>query len=255
MTSLILTQPNYLPWRGLIDHLGIADRICIYDSIPLPRASGGRSKGFSTRVQILNNGVKSWLTIPVSSSHLSNGTKINNIDITSEYWPKKHLKTLYNSYCKTKSYEQVNKSVIEPLFSTLEGDINLNKFLTQSMRLLLQSFGYHEKHFFSSSADVPCCDNLEKTSKLIHHCKHFECDTYISGLGALNYIDHDKFVANSIEVFYMDYSFNAYAQSGLSLFDPYVTSLDYLCNSGMPKSYVPKSSIINWRDALESFSG
>lgn len=250
MTSLILTQPNYLPWRGLIDHLIIADRICIYDSIPLPRASGGKSRGFSTRVQILNKGVKSWLTIPVPSLYLSNATKIDDISITTEHWTKKHLKTLHNAYCKTEGFRLIEESIMKPLLSTLGDEINLNKFLTKSMRLILKSFGYQDKKFSSSSAEISICDDIDKTTKLIRHCKHFECDTYISGLGALNYIDHELFTKNSIEVFYMDYDFDSYKQPGLSSFDPYVTSLDFLCNNGIPELYKPKSRLINWRDAI-----
>ena len=80
-------------------------------------------------------------------------------------------------------------------------------------------------------------------------------DVNLLGLQFNYNIDHSEFESNSIEVFYMDYNFSTYTQPGLSCFDPYVTSLDYLCNTGMPESYVPKSSIINWRDALTNFSG
>ena len=250
MTSLILTQPNYLPWRGLIDHLILADKICIYDSIPLPRASGGRSKGFSTRVQVLNKGIKSWLTIPVPSVNVSRGEKIQNISISSEYWPTKHLKTLQNAYSKQVGYKEVSKTILEPLLGNLSKDIQLNNFLTHSMRLLLSSFGVREKAFLYSSKDAPNCDSMNKTMKLINHCKYFECDTYISGLGALNYIDHDLFESHSIDVFYMDYKFEHYPQTGLDLFDPYVTSLDYLCNRGIPKDYAPKSRVTHWRDMI-----
>ena len=107
-----------------------------------------------------------------------------------------------------------------------------------------------EKTFLYSSIDTPKCDSTDKTMKLINHCKYFECDTYISGLGALNYIDHDLFESHSIDIFYMDYKFEHYPQPGLELFDPYVTSLDYLCNLGIPKDYEPKSKLIHWRDML-----
>ena len=48
---------------------------------------------------------------------------------------------------------------------------------------------------------------------------------YISGHGALNYLDHDLFEQAGIKVAYMDYMLTEYPQN-YGKFNPYVSGLD-----------------------------
>lgn len=245
MKSLVLTQPTYLPWLGMIDQLDFADVVCIYDSIPLPRTSGGRSRGFSTRVQILNGNNKSWLTIPIPKQTISQSTNISNINISSENWMKKHRKTIRHSYSHCKNYKEIDEKVLAPLFDTTHENINLNEFLLDGMTRILKCFNI-KKEFHSSTNNIGTIQSNEKTEKLVRHCKHYGCDTYISGLGALSYINHDLFVANKIDVYYMDYTITPYEQGKEIDFDPYVTSIDYLVRKTEDSVHVNKSSLIHW---------
>ena len=56
-------------------------------------------------------------------------------------------------------------------------------------------------------------------------------DVYITGLGALNYLDHGIFEARGINILYMNYRKKPYAQLH-GEFTPYVSILDLIANKG-----------------------
>ena len=72
---------------------------------------------------------------------------------------------------------------------------------------------------------------------------------YISGHGALNYLDHDLFEQAGIKVAYMDYMLTEYPQN-YGKFNPYVSGLDLVANCGSGGISRISSKAVYWKDFL-----
>jgi hypothetical protein len=77
-------------------------------------------------------------------------------------------------------------------------------------------------------------------------CRHFGAKTYITGHGAKNYLEHELFERNGIDVEYMDYQCVAYPQLH-GEFIPYVTGLDVIANCGRSGAKFISPLTKNWR--------
>ena len=59
MKKIIITQSNYIPWKGYFDSINIADKFIIYDDMQYTR------RDWRNRNQIKTQNGLQWLTIPV----------------------------------------------------------------------------------------------------------------------------------------------------------------------------------------------
>jgi hypothetical protein len=85
------------------------------------------------------------------------------------------------------------------------------------------------------------------TERLLAICRHFNATEYVTGHGALNYLDHSAFDAAGIQVLYADYSLAEYPQLGEG-FTPYVSTLDLIAMTGPDaRSYI-RPTLVPWRD-------
>ena len=70
-----------------------------------------------------------------------------------------------------------------------------------------------------------------KTERLVNLVKAVGGSTYVTGLGALDYLEQDIFHEQGIEVLYMEYRKRPYPQ-GFGAFNPFVSGLDLVANCG-----------------------
>ena len=73
---------------------------------------------------------------------------------------------------------------------------------------------------------------------------------YLTGHGALNYLDHSIFEDRAIEVRYMDYRVGPWPQDH-GEFTPFVTALDALAYLGPQAATAFHSTTLHWSEALE----
>jgi hypothetical protein len=71
-----------------------------------------------------------------------------------------------------------------------------------------------------------------KTNRLVDLCKQSSAGIYLSGPSAKNYIDEEKFSKNDISIHWMDYSEYSSYQQLWGNFEPQVSILDLLFNTG-----------------------
>ena len=97
-----------------------------------------------------------------------------------------------------------------------------------------------------------------KSQRVLDVCLHFGAKRYITGHGALNYLDYSLFEKHNIEVCYMQYEKTPYPQLH-GEFTPYVTILDAIASCGNDTSSLLTSEAIYWKDFLkgngQAFSG
>jgi hypothetical protein len=234
--NIVISQPMFLPWIGMFEQLNLCDIFVHYDDVQFPQ---GRS--FINRVQIkTKDGIK-WLTVPIDKK--KSGKSINSTYISyNENWKIKHLNIINQSYTKTKYLNEVMDLVEKIYKENFETISDLNIY---AMETILKYF--HIKKEIYKSSDIKI--DAKSSMKLLEICKYFNADSYITGLGALNYIDYKLFEDNNIKINYMDYKKTPYTQLH-GEFTPYVTILDLIANEGSKGKDIINSNAIYWKDFI-----
>jgi hypothetical protein len=227
----------FLPWRGIFEQIKLADVYVHYDDVQYPL---GRS--FMNRVQVKTpNGIQ-WLTVPVKKSGKEPQLIKDVVIDDTQDWRSLHLKILKHMYGKSPFYKDMF-SLVTSIYSfetNLLSDMNIYgieliaKYFNISPRFLRSS----ELNIYSHSSEKLLEVMLKLTSKI-----------YITGHGALNYLDYDLFERNGIQVEYIDYCCTPYPQS-YGDFTPYVSILDLIANTGKNGINYMDSPSIYWRDFI-----
>ena len=208
---IVISQSMYFPWCGIINQASICDTFVHYDDVQFAR-------GFLNRVQIKTEHGMKWLTVPLAKYH--RGQLIDECLIDySQNWVHQHREALRHSYSKAPYYSLLLDvfDAVVTLKPTTLGELGRS-----SIRALITAFELDEPTFLKSSdlgiggrSSKRLCDI---TSDLIG-------DIYLTGLGALNYLDQNEFLEKGIDVMCMKYRFAPWQQFYGS-FTPYVTALD-----------------------------
>ena len=224
----------FLPWVGLFEQVRLADVFIHYDDVQLPQ---GRS--FMARVQLKSANGVSWLTLPLD--HTRSGKLLNEVRLfAQEDWRSKHLKTIRHAYGK-RPYFNVMFALVEKIYSQTTD--HLADFNIIAIEEIAQWLGLTPRFMRSSEMGVAGAS----TQRLVDLCAAVDCDIYVTGHGALKYLNHDKFEERDISVRYMDYRKMPY-QQGHGEFTPYVSILDAIANCGPETRDLLCSDAIYWRD-------
>ncbi|HZX68099.1 MAG TPA: WbqC family protein, partial [Candidatus Elarobacter sp.] len=100
---------------------------------------------------------------------------------------------------------------------------------------------------FSRASDTPV--DGAKTDRLIALLVPRGATRYVSGLGALDYLDAHQLGAHGIDVRVMQYTRRPYPQLH-GPFDPHMSILDAIANHGPRAAWVLESEAIPWDDAV-----
>jgi hypothetical protein len=224
----------FLPWIGLFEQVRLADVFVHYDDVQLPQ---GRS--FISRVQIKTaNGIR-WLTVPID--HARSGKLINEVIIFDEQdWRSKHLNSIRHAYASA-PYFQSMFALVEDLYG--HASERLAEFNIAATEKITERLGLAPLFMRSSSLAAAG----SSTERLVNLCQATNCDVYVTGHGALNYLDHEQFERNDIAVRYIDYQKVSYPQLHGD-FTPYVSILDPLANCGDGTRDLLCSEAVYWRD-------
>jgi len=227
----------YFPWCGFLDLVRLSDTFVHYDDVQL-------SRGFYNRVQVKTPGGTSFITVPIKDRHQKQLINKSYIDYGQD-WIGSHRAILINSYRKT--------NFLDDAISVFD-DVHKNKYEVLSelgratVKSLLRYFGLDQGIVFGDSVNLNALG--VSSERLLNITKSVGGGVYLTGHGALNYLDHDLFERNGVEVRYMHYSIEEYPQLH-DEFTPYVTALDAIAHLGPNVSQILKSSTVNWRDAIE----
>ena len=232
--NIVISQPMFLPWIGLFEQIRLSDIYIHYDDVHIPM---GRS--LISRVQVKTASGVSWLTAPVDrvkSSPLIRDTLL----VSDRGWRKKHLETLRHCYAKTPFFTTMFELARE--IYSYPGD-NLSDFNQYGIERISAWLGLTTRFLRSSELNT----SGSSTQRLVELCRKFSAKTYITGLGALNYLDYSKFEVHGIDVNYMVYKKHPYPQM-YGEFTPYVTILDAISCCGSDTIDLLSSNAIYWKD-------
>ena len=215
----IITQSNYIPWKGYFDSIQKVDVFVIYDDMQYTKRDW-RNRNLIKTV----NGLK-WLSIPVQVKG-KYFQKINETLVSDPDWSEKHFNLIKESYRKA-PYFKSHICWIESLYSNCNQDnlSHINQYFIENINEFL---GINTKILRSEEFQL-----VEgKTEKLLAICNDLNISDYYTGPAAKEYIQENLFTQDNISVHYLDYSdYPIYPQIN-GVFEHGVSVLDLIFNLG-----------------------
>ena len=236
MSVVVISQPMYFPWVGLFEQVALADVFVHYDNVQLPQ---GRS--FITRVQIKTANGPQWLSAPVKREA---GQLIQDVLLDGgSDWQRKHLNALRHAYARTPFLEEMI-AVVESVYAKADGSLcGLN---IAAIETVAEYLGLSTR--FVRASDHPT--ESHSTQKLVDYCQHYDATQYVTGHGALKYLDHQAFTSLGIAVRVMDYQCVEYDQPH-GVFTPYVSILDTIACLGREARVVLQPQTHDWKERVD----
>jgi hypothetical protein len=232
MNRTVILQPQFFPWRGVFEQIRLANCYIHLDDAVLPQ---GRS--FVSRVQIKTAHGPQWLTVPVMRGHAA----IRNVRTDeSQGWRQTHIKTLQTNYARAPFCDEMLQIVSDIYAHASDSlcEINITGIETISRYLGLSC------SFFRAS-DFPSINR--STERLVELSREVGASHYLTGHGALNYLTPEPFEAEGVEVEIIDYQRTPYPQL-FQGFDPHVSILDLIANTGQKAATYLESNSQEWRE-------
>jgi hypothetical protein len=219
MKKVIITQSNYIPWKGYFDAINMVDEFIIYDDMQYTKRDWRNRNKIKTK-----DGVQ-WLTIPVEVKG-KYFQKINETRISDPAWAKQHWNTIFHSYLKAPHFN-LYKQQFEEAYLGCSTDL-LSEVNHSFLKLICGILGITTPMRWSSEFEL----GEGKTERLVDICKKIGATDYYSGPAAKNYMDESLFEKEGIRVHYFDYSgYPPYSQLH-GEFTHEVSILDLLFNEG-----------------------
>lgn len=210
-------QPAYLPWLGYFDKICRSNVFVFLDTVQF------ETNSYVNRNKIKTLQGKCWLTIPVrSKGHMSNTIMDIGIDNTKN-WRKKHQKTIFHSYSKSKFFHDLYPKLTNLYKQT---DNNLADTIFAQTLFWLEELEISTKVVRSSQLEI----GSKNSELIVNLCEHFNATKYISGALGRNYLDENEFRERSIEIEFQNYVHPCYPQLH-GKFIPNLSIVDFLMNS------------------------
>jgi hypothetical protein len=239
VTVVAINQPCYLPWRGHFALMKAADVFVFYDDVQF---TSNTSRSFFARVQLKTAQGRRWLTVPVRKSGRF-GQHIDEVEIAEDArWRARHGTAIREALGGTPY-----AGSLEPLLAALTGGggERLAELTIATTRLMAGLLGVSRETLRSSALGISGAGS----PRVLAVCRALGATRYVSGHGGLDYLDHEAFEAAGIAVEYLDYDLSPYPQQH-GAFEPYVTALDLLANTGPEAQTHVNARAVPWREML-----
>lgn len=215
-------QPNFFPWLGFFDKMRRADVFVLMDNVQFPKKGGS----WMNRVRLLVSGKPSWVTMPVRRDYHGYRT-IAEMEIDDSIpWRKKLVATLKANYSRA-SFYKTTMDFLQPLvfFQTSSvSEFNVNA-ITEIARLA----EWEQKLILGTSLDA----EGSATELLIRMTRAVGGTAYLCGGGADDYQQDHLFDESGVRLEYQHFEHPSYKQFGVDGFEPGLSVVDAMMNSGL----------------------
>jgi hypothetical protein len=193
-TSVVITQSNYIPWKGYFDQINSCETFIYYDCVQYTR------RDWRNRNQIKTPQGLKWLTIPVNSKG-NFANSIDSIRVSNHEWAEQHWEALRHNYRRADCFGQV-----EDFVRTGYESVRQEEYLSAINKRLIESIASFLKiqTRFRDSSEFNLQDG--KTARLVGLVEDVGGNNYISGPAAQSYLDEASFTEKNISVEWFDYS-------------------------------------------------
>jgi hypothetical protein len=237
MTRVVISQPMFFPWLGLLEQIRLADVYVHYDDVQFSKGS------FTNRVQIKTEAGFKWLTVPLRKLRL--GQRIDEVLIDDDQdWRRRHRELLGQFYADAPHAEAM-LTLVDAVYQRPAA--NLADLTIASMSALVSYFDLAPATVFRVSSQMGI--GGESSRRVLDTVKSVGGDVYITGHGARHYLHHDLFEAERVRVEYINYQRKPYPQL-YGAFNPHVSALDLIANLGKSGKDWICSGTVYWRDFL-----
>jgi hypothetical protein len=207
-------QPQYFPWPPYVHKVLSADIFVYLDSVQFSK------NGVQNRNQIKTAQGPLWLTIPVRN-HL--GQLLKDTKVADPGATRKHWKTIRTSYARTPGFARWQTD----LEQLLDHDTQfLLEAAIDSTEWMLTKLNVRTERIKASELD----GTSGEASKLVASiCGALRATSYLTGTGALAYLDERDFAEIGCEVIVQQWKPFSYNQVNGD-FVPDLSTLDLLLN-------------------------
>ena len=233
MKTVVISQPMYFPWVGMLEQMRLADVFVHLDDAQFSKG------GFFNRVQLKTAAGTPWFTVPLAEN--KRGQLLNEMRMAEHDWRRKQLATLKQTYAAAPHVEEM-LGLVESVFKNEHE--SLAALSAASVEMLAEFFEIIPKEIQWSSAM-----GVEGTgsARVLAVCEALGAERYVTGHGAREYLNHESFEAAGIRVEYLDYKKREYPQLH-GAFTPFVSALDLAANCGRAGREVIDSDTVYWKD-------
>lgn len=191
--KIIITQSNYIPWKGYFDAINTVDEIVLYDDMQYTKRDWRNRNLIKTP-----NGLK-WLSIPVEVKGKF-FQSINETKISQPDWNYKHWALIKQNYSKSPYYKEY-KDIIEELYLECSTQY-LSEINYHFLKGFCELLGITTR--FRLSSEFKLAEG--RTERLVDICNKMDATDYYSGPAAKSYMDENMFKQNNINIHYLDYT-------------------------------------------------
>lgn len=223
--TVVITQSNYIPWRGYFDLIRKADELILLDSVQYTR------RDWRNRNVIKTATGTSWLTIPVEVKGQYHQS-IDQTRIADTKWAEHHIRTIELSYRKASGFEETAPWLFDIMRQSAK-----REYLSQSNSDLLIAIS---RRLGITTPIRRCTDIIDRelllsfkaSQRLAKLCEAVGATEYLSGPAAQSYLDTEAFAQKNIKIAWMQYDgYRDYSQCW-GTFEGRVSIVDLLLNCG-----------------------
>lgn len=220
--TVVVTQPNYVPWRGHFALLAEARTFVVLDDVQYTK------RDWRNRNTILGPNGLEWLSIPVrTKGHYTQSIK--EVHINDLSWKRTHWARLKWAYGGCVGWEAF-ADLFGSFYSRPSRTFLVDELLI-SMQLCLEGIGVRPEVLLGS--ELPGSQN--PSERLAVKVASVGGRRYVTGPSARNYLDNERFRARGIEVEWFRYpSFSPYSQHATEFVEN-VSVLDFFCQNARDK--------------------
>lgn len=217
--KVLITQSNYIPWKGYFDAIAQVDEFIVFDEMQYTKRDWRNRNKIKTP-----QGLK-WLSIPVQVKG-KYFQKINETEVSDPEWGRDHWNIIEANYKQAPHFALVSDLVKDLYFSP--DSTNLSAINLAFIQRISEFLGIETSISYSRNFEL-----VEgKTERLVSLCQQVDATAYYTGPAAKDYMDEALFATAGIAIHYLDYSgYKTYPQLHGD-FEHGVSILDLLFNCG-----------------------
>lgn len=237
MKTVVISQPMFFPWAGMLEQLKLADAYVHYDDVQFSKGS------FTNRVQIKTAQGSQWLTVPLKDVALGSLIKDTFLD-DRKNWRRTHLSTLSQAYARA-PFKADMLALVEEVYAMPCHTIC--ELSIASMMCVRRYLGLQNPVEIHTSSAMGIGGS--GSPRVLAVVQALGGSVYVTGHGARNYLDHQAFEDAGVSVRYMDYQKKPYPQLHGD-FTPFVSTLDLIANCGANGADALVSGTLPWQKFL-----
>ena len=224
MLKVSMHQPNFLPYTGFFDKIRKSSLFIVVDHLTF---SKGRDN-WHHRNRIRTSSPDGWdyITVPVSEHWNWKPFHEARISEVFSFRRRKHLRSIEMNYRRAPYFDRYFEEFSE-IYS--QDDRDLTEFNIRLIMWFLERFRIKAEVLRSTELDFN--NGFTKNDMIIDLMKRVDGTHFISGNGATEYIEPDKFEQAGISLEFQNFSPEPYPQTYPG-FVPNLSAIDALMNCG-----------------------